>query len=560
MDPRKYVRYNPIIPLLMVAVFLLIVYYMLSDRIYSLSIQGSFESWIPLGYWVALIGAIMCWATTIYWRPNSRWNYISLFLVLLALFTGIEGMEAYARLNDTYGYLWQVQFIGLPINPQVTPDAGYVQSWPAYFYFIATFQSSTGLSYYATAKILTVAIQFITVAVAIALGNKLFQRRPGAILFASVVVSILPWVVDHLAPEAFGTVFLLLMLYGIIGRQNSASLAIVVIGFVVATLTHGLTSYAIMATLGFVMLLRMIPTEVSSTRTPLKVNPRRMLRVALYDDSYFRFASQVFLFLIIIFASWAVTSVFVSENLNTLVAQILALGTTPATYQFGYLTSFRLPSVLTASIYAVLLVSLGLTLTIVSVLRHVKLEFLPLVLAGLLSVLLYFFPFVYADLADRILESTFPLLAWFVASGITKLAHLGRMRLVGIGFIMLLMITGFGFLYSHEAIVVYPSTEISGDIFYTGHSLPTSFLGFFSASPAPWELADAHNQTLQYFRLSYASQNISQALVQSKEIIYSTSVKNSMLYYTGKDSVFSYVVSSSMNEVYANPAYSIYSR
>ena len=535
-----------------------LLFQMISVSINFIPVSSSLDAWIPVTYWLILGCATVILVLALVYYPSHIIGFLSTLLLVAIMFPGIELSEVNVRASDTYGFLWGSNFVGAVLPNAYTvghTTIPYYQNWPGFFWFEHVFYTVTSIGELETAKLLTVFFPFVFLLLFFAVGKQIFHDLRGATLFSVVGTAFLPWVAVDAAPQVLGAVFLLLAVYSWRERQRTNSSILFVMIFLSVTLTHGidafeilfviLSAYVLLRAWGFVR-SRHPPAGPTTFQERNWIN-----RIAIINPLDLLIISGL------VFGIWAINSLFVQASLGGFVQQLFGLGTVPVTFQFGYLTQYRLPSVISAGLYMMCLGVL-ISCTIVFARRARSRElYAGFLLAVIAAGLVYFFPYVYADLADREIEGVFPFLAWAITAVISSSRLDRNRRSVGIVLIAFLLLSGVVYFYSHEAVLVYPTSTNSGDFFFTEHMDANLTLGYFSAAPAPWTLPPMRTDIPVWFTISQTTPNPVAYYNQSDVIIYSPTVVNALLYFSGTNSLASYLNMTEHNVVYASSEYAI---
>jgi hypothetical protein len=516
------------------------------------------DSWIPLDYWVLLGIVIVLWAASLYCKASNRTVLLSVLVADIIMFITLQASEMSARSGDTYGFFWASQFVGQPQSiiqgVQNLPGISYLLNWPGYFYFVASLRSVTGLNQIVISKILAWFFILLIPILAYSAGKGIFKDARKATVYASATLPFVAWLAVDTSPQVMGVIFLMLFV-AVWQERNSVSVSLeVLLITAVVTFTHGFTALEILVLLFTATLVISLSRIVESTRRVTKFGKALRSASKVFNES----SQRYLIFPVIVLAFWAIHSSFVGSNLLQSLETLLGLGLTPATYQFGYLTPYRLPSIISAAVfYAFLLILLFYAL--ITATRQRDMHFFTVgSLCLLLVALTYFFPYTYADLATRLIQTLFPFLAWLIVIPISS--HAVETKKVGIILICALAISGTVYFYSHESLLVYPTSETNGSQFYVNHALESTSLGYFSVAPLPWEFTNAPTVASSYYQISYNLPSPAGLLSKSNIIIDSLMVRNSLLYYSGSDSLNSYVTSHAFASVYDSGSYSIYYR
>jgi len=534
---------SKLVVLTAIAVFASLIFQAFLQPIDFIPVSTSFLSWMPMLYWVALVVAILLWVITLAIRLKDYAAYSVLVLLVGVIFFGIELAERYPRYGDTYAFMYMTNYV-LNGFSQQNPVLPYLENWPGWFDFMSAFKSVSGLGYYDSAKAMLVIFQFIGLVLSIALGKAIFKNQRSTFIFSSIVVSLMPWVFVDIAPYVFGALLMVVVIYTLRNTGTSKAIFLFIILFLSSTISHGLTALVILVYVMALLLLFLGAKMMTSEKRDLAIH-LKMKHLVLIP--------------ILVFGTWGLVSPFVENNLQFFVGTIAGLGTTPITYQSGYLTVFRLPAVLSGAVYLILL-ALVMAIAAYGTRNRLSSSLLPLVPAGVIVLVVYFFPFTAQDLYDRVIQAVYPLLAWFVTLAIANMARGQRARLVCVALIPVLLVVGFVFFYSHEGVLVFPQTELAGDTYLDLHTPNNTIVGYFSLAPAPATLANTPMQPITVFQLVYGAPDLGHQLSMSSILVSSRMVTNSLQYYYGSNIVSHYIDAHMLNLVYDSNNYATFLR
>lgn len=536
-------------------------YFSLTSHIQYVPISAPFESWIPLGFWILLISSVFIWFVAATHDLKNCTSQFVLLALIVTIFGGIEVAEVYPRFGDTYGFSYMVNYILHGFN-QPNPLQPYLQNWPGWFDFMAIFNTMTGLQYYYSAKSTIILFQFLAIIQLVGLGRTIFKDPRGAFVFASISVGLMPWVFVDNAPYVFGMLLMITMIHAML-RLNQKTYGIVAIVFLAITISHGLTA-VVMVVYALLTLLFPNISKWFRNRQEGQGHVRSLQSKAEGSKLWLLFT------LILIFGTWALVSSFFASNLLYFITAITRLGTSPATYQLGFATPYRIPVIDAGFVYLAVFGALLLFAMAFGIKRRSWILFKPLVFAAGIGVAVYFFPFTAQDLYDRIFQTTLPFLAWFIAASIMSMRRRGfhlqftsgtsRFQVMGLVIVGVLLISGFVFFYSHEGVLIWPRSEVSGDAYLDYHVPSSASVGYFSLAPWPATLADTPTQPTILYGTDYDIPNLTLPIRESSILINSRLVDNSLLYFYGSNIVNTYTSTQRLNLVYSSAGYQIYSR
>jgi hypothetical protein len=543
----------------MVLVTAVLSYLVIFSPINIISASSQLDSWIPLDYWILLAFALGIWILTVLRHTGERVSFYAATVLLLVMFAGIELREVNVRNSDTVGFLWGSLYVnGIPANSNLLhTTVGYLQYWPGYFDLVSSFVSISAIKPLEIAKILTVFFPLLLFGLIYALGSQVFKSSAGRTLFCGASLGLLPWVAVDAAPQVVGAAYLLIALFAL-GTQNKiGSSVIFYLAIFASVVTHGLTAYEICFVAFFVLVAKVLWKPVKNMflrREGGKYDHRALPRSRIMSLS-FRF--EILVVSLIAFGIWSLQTSYVQVNLGTFLDELLHLGSTPLTYQLGYVTSYRLPAVLSAGLYATVLAFLLAFSLVLAIRYRIWGFFFSLLLACLVGITQYYFPFTSNDFSERLIEATFPFLAMAIGVVLSGMVDL-KARILGIVLIALLIVSGFMYFYSHESVEVFPVSTNYGDSFLVSHWDTALSLGYFSAAPPPFALPPAYVTTIPtYYTIGYSITNPVNYYNRSDVIIYSLTTTNSLLYFSGNNSLAYYVLSNRMERIYASSEYVI---
>ena len=544
--------------LLTLALLLGVGYFVATTRINYVPIDAPFMSWIPFGYWFLVVLVVILAVTVVREDNPKNWNFAVDLALLAVLFFGPELMENSVRVRDSFSFLYVVNYVINPSNyHQISyPLVNYLQNWPGFFYTIGSLYLVTGFTYYVGAKVTFVIIQLVMLLLSFALGRTIFGNKRGSILMGLIVTAINWDVWVTISPVMFGEVLLLAFVIVMCrGFQKKPEVIMLTIIILAATITHGLTS------LIFISIVVVTPLVSQLVGTLVARFDSRLggKATSLFEFQRLVPSIPISLVCVLAFAIWFLLEPSAINRGNLLEAFDFALhaGVTPLTYQLSYLTPGRYYSVITAAIYLVILACWAAILVLLTVRAKERIVAYPIVLLLVAIVTTYLFAPVSQDFYDRLFQNGFPFIAIFLVSSIMKLRN--KWKAVTMVFLAALLFSGFVAAFSHEAVLIYPQTEVAGDAFVSNLVPTDTLVAYPSAGPTLQSLADARQGPVVLYLLPAGNETLfHQELVLSTAVVDSLVVANSLDYYYGNSHLSNYENVTFFNRVYDSGSFKLY--
>jgi len=540
----------------------LILYSDFTSTVFFVSIESPMFYWIPLEYWTAVVATLGISGYVLLSSKSSNFDYLVLFMLQAALFIAPQFMLPSARVNDTYDFEYLVNYITQPslYNQTSYPLHNYLVNWPGFFTLVASLQSVTGVSHNIMIRLILIIGQVTILLLSISLGRLLFKSLKGGVLTGFVTVALGWDVWSTGSPVLLGSVFLILsvVILATTARRQTRLLLLSIV-FAATTITHGLTPVVLLPVLGSTYLVDLFLPNLSKVADVSPGSKIPMSR-AMFSEVALRVDNYALLVGITIFGVWILLqpSAINIANLLTEFRFIFKAGTTPLTYQLGYLTSFRFDVLLLAAIYLLVLVVWTVATFSLALKFKLPIGLKPIVAVIVGATVLYLFAPIRENFYDRFFQNMFPFLALFLVTVMIRLR--GKWKILSVSFMVLLLVLGFLVYYSNESVQAYPRSETLGDLYLVTYSPSQALVADFTPGPYPESLANAPS-VINGFSLTPDAGVLVLGLNQSSIIVNSKLVLNGLSYYIGSASILErYIALSSLNKVYSSAAYDIYTK
>jgi hypothetical protein len=507
---------------------------------------------VPWEYWIGL--ALLYTATLIWWiaRQTERVHFQLVILWTMYLFIGPLLLERYVRINDTYDFLYLVNYVEgkLSYSSYINyPEALYT-TFPGFLYMATFLHLTAGIGYYELPKLIGVSMYLIASLASLLLAYSLLKGGSNILILTLTFLAFQWAVITHPSPSGLGQILMLFLLIFLFNptlsrRRYNALLSTILFSSLV--ISHGPTSYIIISLIVFLVLLHPfadVKCESGEDRNRCRVIP---------------FCIIFFIWLIYI-AGWAFESTLKGFR------EAILTYFEATTFQFTRnLTVYRSLTIY-LSLSFIIVVAIWLFTVILrrqfwrDVTPH---KVLPLLMAMVISSTTLTIPAYLYNITERIYAFSYPFLAWFLVKESQTKIH-ARQQYRTLIFLLILLAISFLARYSREPVIIFSHSEVIGAKYLCENTPPTSIVYYDATTPWPPAMSDLPCQLFMQKGVHarvFEVENILKGVNEAKLIVNSVSVRNKLLYFFGDDvrDLFTTFIDANRSDLlYSNGDFSIY--